>query len=223
MEEFYSVLLACPLFQGIQREDLHGMLGCLQTRVLSVRKGQTVFREGDTTVSIGIVLTGSLLLTREDYDGNRSIVARADPKEMFGESYALSDSQPLAVTITAEEDSQVLLLDSRRIASCCANACSFHNQLIFNLLRIVATKNLMLHQKIQITANRTTREKLMAYLSAQAKQHGSRSFTIPFDRQALADYLEVDRSGLSAEISKLRKEGVLACRKNRFELLHFGE
>lgn len=219
MKEFYPVLLECPLFQGIGAEDLPGMLGCLQTRLLPLKKGQTVFQEGDTIVSIGIVLTGSLLLTREDYDGNRSIVARADPKEMFGESYALSDSQPLAVTITAEEDSQVLLLDSRRIAGCCANACSFHNQLIFNLLRIVATKNLVLHQKIQITAQRTTREKLMAYLTAQAKRQGSRAFTIPFDRQALADYLEVDRSGLSAEISKLRKEGVLACQKNRFELL----
>ena len=219
MKEFFPVLLECPLFQGIRAEDLSGMLGCLQTRLLSLKKGQAVFREGDTTVSIGIVLTGSLLLTREDYDGNRSIVARAAPKEMFGESYALSDGAPLAVTVTAEEDSQVLLLDSRRIAGCCANACSFHNQLIFNLLRIVATKNLVLHQKIQITAQRTTREKLMAYLTVQAKQQGSRSFTIPFDRQGLADYLEVDRSGLSAEISKLRKEGVLTCQKNRFALL----
>ena len=112
-----------------------------------------------------------------------------------------------------------MLIDCRRITTSCSNACGFHNQMIHNLLRVVANKNLIFHQKIEITSRRSTREKLMAYLLHQEKLHGSSEFTIPYDRQALADYLEVDRSGLSTEIGKLKKQGILSCEKNRFTLL----
>ena len=104
-------------------------------------------------------------------------------------------------------------------ATTCSSACAFHSRIIFNLLRLVANKNLIFDQKIQITSKRTTWEKLMAFLLNQAKIQGSSSFTIPYDRQELADYLEVDRSGLSAEISKLRKEKIIESEKNRFTLL----
>lgn len=219
MKEILPLLQTCPLFNGITPEDLSNILGCLGARQIQAKKGQAIFREGDTTVFIGIVLTGSVQLIREDYYGNRSIVAHIEPKQLFGESYAFSGAQALPVSVVADEDSQILLLDSRRITVCCSNACSFHSQVIFNLLRLVATKNLVLHQKIQITSKRSTREKLMAYLVTQAKLQNSKIFTIPYDRQALADYLEVDRSGLSAEISKMRREGIIECEKNSFRLL----
>ena len=219
MEEILPILQNCPLCEGIRPEDLSGMLGCLGAKPVEAKKGQAIFREGDSTVFVGIVLTGAVQLTREDYYGNRSILTSVGPRQLFGESYAFSGAEALPVSVVADEDSRVLLLDSRRITTCCSNACQFHNQVIFNLLRLVATKNLVLHQKIQITSKRTTREKLMAYLLQQAGAQGSSTFTIPYDRQALADYLEVDRSGLSAEISKLRKEGVLECEKSTFRLL----
>ena len=123
------------------------------------------------------------------------------------------------VSVVASEPCQVLLIDCQRILRSCANACSFHQQMIFNLMRELATKNIMFHLKVEITSKRSTREKLLAYLMQQAKQAGDSRFDIPFDRQELADYLEVDRSGLSAEIGRLRREGVLTCRKNHFELL----
>ena len=219
MKEILPLLQSCPLFNGIRSEDLQGMLGCLGARTVHVKKGQSVFREGDTTMFVGIVLTGAVQLLREDYFGNRSILGHIGATQLFGESYAFSGAKALPVSVVAEEDCQILLLDSRRITTCCCNACEFHNRIIFNLLQLVATKNLLLHQKIQVTSKRTTREKLMTYLLSQAKLQGSNEFTIPYDRQALADYLEVDRSGLSAEISKLRKEGVLESEKNRFRLL----
>lgn len=219
MKEFHPVLLDCPLFNGIDGKDLAGMLGCLGAHPIRAKKGQALFREGDTAIYIGIVLSGSVQVIREDYYGNRSIMAHLGPKQLFGESYAFSDIPTLPVSIVADEDTDALLLDSRRVSTCCSNACAFHNQVIYNLLKLVAENNLMLHQKIQITAKRTTREKLMAYLLSQAKLQKSNIFTIPYDRQALADYLEVDRSGLSAEISKLRKEGVLECEKSNFRLL----
>ena len=218
MKEVTGALRGCPLFDGIREEELTGLLGCLGARQVQGKKGQFLFREGDDTHSIGIVLTGSVQLIREDYYGDRSILTHIGPKQLFGESYAFSGAKALPVSVVADEDSQILLLDSRRIGVCCSNACSFHSRLIYNLLRVVSRKNLVLHQKIQITSKRTTREKLMAFLLEQAKEHGS-SFTIPYDRQELADYLEVDRSGLSVEIGKLRREGVLEAKKDRFRLL----
>lgn len=220
MKDFYPVLEQCPLFEGISMEDLQGMMGCIGGRVLQVQKGQFVLQEGDPAIYVGMVLSGSVQLVREDYYGNRSIVAHIGPAQLFGETYACADVAALPVSIAADTDSRVLLMDCRRITTSCSSACAFHNRIIFNLLRQVAVKNLVYDQKIQVTSQRTTREKLMTYLLNQAKLRGSSSFTIPYDRQGLADYLEVDRSGLSAEIGKLRREGILESEKNRFVLLN---
>lgn len=219
MKENYSILRQCPLFDGIESENLIAMLGCLGARKIVVQKGQLIFREGEAATHVGIVLTGAVQLIREDYYGNRSIVAHIGPAQLFGETYACAKIPALPISVAADEDSQVLLVDCQRITVSCTNACEFHNRIIFNLLQLVANKNLIFDQKIQVTSKRTTREKLMTYLLNQAKLQGKNSFTIPYDRQALADYLEVDRSGLSAEISKLRKEGILESEKNAFTLL----
>lgn len=214
-----EILDQCTLFEGIRPEERSPMLGCLNARVADVARNQYVFQEGDPANFVGIVLEGCVQLVREDFYGNRSIVTRVEAGGMFGESFAWADTPTFPISVVAVEDSSVLIIDSRRITATCANACSFHNQMIFNLLKVVANKNLALNQKIEITSKRTTREKLMAYLMIQAKQSGSNTFSIPYDRQALADYLEVERSAMSAEISKLRRDGIIACEKSMFRLL----
>lgn len=219
MREFNSILAQCPLFEGICMEDLSTMLGCIGGHTISVAKGQVVFHEGDPATHMGLVLTGAVRMIREDFYGNRSIVAHIAAGELFAETYSCAGIPAFPISVVADVDSRILLMDCRRITKTCCNACAFHNRMIFNLLRLVATKNLVFDQKIQVTSKRTTREKLMAYLLDQAKQQASNAITIPFDRQELADYLEVDRSGLSAEISKLRREGVLESEKNQFVLL----
>ena len=219
MKEFNDVLKQCPLFDGISLEDLSAMLGCIGGHRLTAQKGQTIMREEEPAVYVGMVLTGAVRLERMDYYGNRSIVAHIGPAGLFGETYACAGITSLPISVVADEDSTVLLMDCRRITTTCSHACGFHNRIIFNMLRLVATSNLIFDQKIQITSKRSTREKLMAYLLNQAKLQGSSSFTIPYDRQELADYLEVDRSGLSSEISKLRREGILESEKSRFTLL----
>ena len=219
MKEFQEIFQRCSLFDGIRMEDISAMMGCIGGYIRSVSKGQLVLQEGDPATHVGMVLAGAVHLVREDYYGNRSIVARIGPSELFGETYACSGIQALPVSVVADEDSKVLLMDCRRITVSCSSACAFHSRIIFNLLRLVAEKNLVFDQKIQITSKRSTREKLMAYLLNQAKLQGSNCFSIPYDRQELADYLEVDRSGLSAEISKLRKEGILESERRNFTLL----
>lgn len=219
MENFHAILRQCPLFDGIEMEDLSAMLGCIGGKPTFAAKGQYIFREGESAVYVGMVLSGAVRLERDDYYGNRSIVAHIGPGELFGETYACANVSALPISAVADSDSTVLLMDCRRITRTCSHACSFHNRIIFNLLRVVALKNLVYDQKIQVTSQRTTREKLMTYLLNQAKIQGKSTFEIPYDRQELADYLEVDRSGLSSEISKLRKEGILTSQKNMFTLL----
>ena len=219
MKKYIDILKKCPLFSGIEEDNLITMLGCLKTRVLELDKKYTVLAEGSPAKYIGIVLSGAIQVEQTDYYGNRSIISVAQEGEVFGEAFACAEVTAIPVTVVASEPSEVMLIDAGHIMNTCSNNCGFHRQLIFNLMRDLAAKNILFHQKIEITSKRTTREKLMSYLLHYAKRVDRRSFEIPFDRQALADYLEVDRSGLSAEIGKLKKEGVIDSRKNYFELL----
>ena len=218
MEEIFEILSQCPLFSGISREDLSGMLQCLGARSVSYEKGRTVFLEGDPALWVGVVLTGEVQILREDLDGNRSILAAAGPGQLFGEVFACAQLDRLPVTVIASADSRILQLACRRIIETCSQSCIFHSQLIHNLLKIVARKNLMLNQKIDFISRRTTREKLMAYLTAQAKAADSRIFSIPYNRQELADYLGVERSAMSAVLGKLKKEGTIDFHRNHFIL-----
>ncbi len=212
-------LAGIPLFAGIDPAELTGLLDCLGARTAAYPKGAVILREGELARDVGVLLSGQVQLIRTDYYGNRSIMMNIMPGQLFAESFACARAERLPVNVVAAEDCRVLLLDCGRVMTSCSHACVFHSRIIFNLLQIVAEKNLALHRRAMITAKRTTREKLMTYLLLQAKEAGRADFTIPFDRQELADYLEVDRSGLSAEIGKLRKEGVLECSRSTFRLL----
>lgn len=219
MKKYMEMLSRCRLFENIENENITAMLSCLGAEVRSYTKNQYIFTEGETVSDIGIMLSGTVQIIRVDFYGNRSIVTTIEPSEIFGESFACAETKSIPVNAIAEKDCEVMLMDSQKMLHPCCNACEFHSRIIFNLMKEIAAKNLLLNQKIEIISKRTTREKLMTYLMIQAKQHGSSSFTIPYDRQELADFLEIDRSGLSAEISKLRKENVIECKRNFFRLL----
>lgn len=219
MEKYFEIIRKCPLFEGIEDKDLLGLMGCLGAKLMSFEKKYTIFTEGSRAKYLGIILSGSAQIIQLDYYGNRSILSVIEASELFGEAFACAELEAIPVSVVANEACDVLLIECERILHTCSKACGFHQKLIFNLMKDIATKAIMFQQKIEIVSKRSTREKLLAYLNIQSKKAGSRSFDIPFDRQELADYLEVERSGLSAEISKLRKEGILISNKNSFELL----
>ncbi len=219
MKKFMEALQKCPLFAGIEEQNLLAILNCLDARTIVVPKNDIILHEGDDAKNVGIILSGEAQIVRDDYYGNRCILTRISPGELFGETFACAEIEALPVSVIATKDSEVMMIDCHRITKSCHNACEFHNKMIFNLLKVVSAKNMILNQKIEVTSKRSTREKLMAYLLQQAKLHNCNHFSIPYSRQELADFLEVDRSGLSAEISKLRKEAILNCRKNEFTLL----
>lgn len=223
MEKYFDLLLINPLFTGISREELYSLMGCLAASVISVPRGGPVFLEGDRAGFVGFVLEGSVQIVRDDYYGNRSLLALAEPGELFAEAFACAGVEVMPVSGYATRDSKVMWLECRKMLTVCSNACRFHNVLVKNLLRVVAQKNLQLSRKIQFMSQKTTREKLMAYLLDQAKQKASPEFTIPLDRQALADFLGVERSAMSAELGKLRKDGILECKGSWFRLLEPAE
>ena len=219
MEDIYEKLSGCALFAGTVHEDIRSVLSCLGAAERVYEKDEAVLSEGEPARYIGIVLEGNVCIMRTDIFGNRSILAKAGPMDMFGEALACAEVQYMPVDVVALEKTRLVLIDAERVSRTCGNDCGFHSRIINNLLHVIASKNLMMNQKLEVTSKRSTREKLMAYLMLQAKQKGSSAFTIPFDRQELADYLEVDRSGLSAEIGKLRREGLIECSRSDFTII----
>ena len=219
MKKYLETLKQCPLFFGIEEESLLRMLTCLGAEIVKFDKRDTVFAEGIEPKSIGVLLSGGVESVRFDYYGNKSIIDTVSPPELFGEAFACAESKSLPVSVMATDASDVMLIDCAHILHTCSNNCGFHQQMIYNLMKDLASKTVVFHQRVEVTSKRSTREKLLTYLEIVSQEKKSRNFTIPFNRQELADYLEVDRSGLSAEISKLRKEGVLKSTKNNFELL----
>ena len=207
------------MFKGVQRDDISGILKCLEVKIKEYRKGETVFLQGDTVCFFGVVLEGSIQIIRNDYYGNRSIVTTAMPSQLFAETFAFAKASAVPLSAWACGDSTVMFINPEKIICQCSKACSFHSRIISNLIKVMASKNLEINKKLEIVSKRTTRDKLMTYLFLTSQELGTKSFTVPFNRQELADYLEVDRSGLSAEIGKLKKEGKLLCRRSEFTVL----
>ena len=219
MENYREILERCPLFAGVDPGDIPGMLRCLGARTERREKGSPILSAGEPVDFVGVVLSGAVDVFRQEYDGSRRLLSHLTPGEIFAESFACAGVTSCTVDVTAGAETEILRLDIYRVTHSCSNACAFHSRLVFNLLRIVAEKNLQFHSRLEITSKRTTRERLLTYLEMVAREQGRGTITIPFDRQDLADYLGVDRSGLSAEIGRLRNEGILESRKREF-ILH---
>ena len=219
MIKYPEILKKCELFAGLDSNSTEQMLSCFGAKAKSYKKGQFIIKEGNPAQEICIVLSGAVQIEKVDFYGNRAIVAKILPSHIFGESFVCAGAEHSPVNAVAAEETVVLLIDYKRMITPCANVCGFHTAIIYNLLKVTAQKNIMLNQKMEITSQRTTKEKLTAFLMTQAKQNNSDSFYIPYDRQELADYLCVDRSGLSAEIGKLIKEGKIESRKKYFRIL----
>lgn len=219
MEKYLELLETLPLFDGINRNDIPVILNRLKSTASSYEKGEYIRLEGDAADFIGIVLEGEIHVLQDDYYGNRNINFSFHAGDMFAEAFACAEAAELPVDILATSRAYILFLDRSMLFGECSKTCAFHSILIRNLLKIVAGKNMLLNQKLSYSSHKTTGEKIMAYLSDQAKLHHSSEFIIPFNRQELADYLGVERSAMSAEISRLQKQGRLITRRSYFKLL----
>lgn len=218
MKEFFPIIHSSQLFSGVSKDELPAVLSCLEAKKVSFPKDTFLLRTGDTAESIGLVLSGSVLIIQEDIWGNCNILSKLGAGETFAAAFACAPGAVLNVSVAAGTDAEVMFLNVKRILTVCSNACGHHGKILRNLLGELAEKNLRLNKKLSHMGQRTTRAKLMSYLSAEAQRLGKHEFDIPFSRQQLADYLAVERSGLSLELGKMRAEGLLDFHKNHFVL-----
>lgn len=207
------------LFRGSTAEETEKILKCMGAEEKHYKKEAIICHMGDTMTSLGIVVSGSVLIENDDIWGNRSILDHIGPGQIFAETYACVPGEKLMVNVTAAEDTVILFLNVGRIIRTCPNSCVYHSKLIRNLLSISAQKNLNLSRRIFNTSSKTIRGRLLSYLSDQAVQRGEQQFDIPFNRRQLADYLGVDRSAMSNELSKMQRDGLIRVERNHFELL----
>lgn len=219
METYFEALKHTQLFSGVNGTEISAMLNCLQAKLFSFQKGEYVFKQGEHIDQITVLVAGKLLIQRDDFWGNRSIVNVIRIGEMFGEAYIAPESGAIPNDVIAEEDSTIFSFDVQRILTVCPSSCRYHSMIIQNLFFAISEKNRKLVQKIGYMSNRTTRTKLLAYLSEEAKRQNSSHFTIPFNRQQLADFLCVDRSAMSKELCKMRDEKLIQFDKHQFTLL----
>lgn len=220
MEQYITLLKNTTMFLGIKEKEIQSILKCLSARVAHFEKNEYILRNGEQIHSIGMVLAGLALVEQEDFWGNRTILQEIIPGMIFAESYACLSQIPIEMNVLASKNTDIMFFDIHNILTVCSSACTFHTRLIQNLLSTIARKNINLTKKIDYMTKKTIRDRLLSYLSTESLKRGSTTFTIPFNRQELADYLSVDRSALSNEISKLQKEGILTCQKNKFHINH---
>ena len=219
MKKYISILKRTQLFAGVGNDEIISMLSCLGARLHSYKKGEYVLRQGEHLSDIIVLVEGNLHIQKDDYWGNRSILGQIAAGEMFGEAYIAPESGALLNDVVAVADSTVIFFDVKKIITTCSSACRFHTIVVQNMFFAISEKNRKLVQKLGHMSKRSTREKLISFLSEEAKQHNSSNFTIPFNRQQLADFLSVDRSAMSSELCKMRDEGLLEFNKNSFRLL----
>ncbi len=218
MKSVFNIIKSNPLFKGIAFSDYEQIFACLSFKINNYKKGDFILHFGDKVHFVGIIISGAIKIIKDDYEGNSSIIAKLSKSEIFAETFACANILHSPVTVQASEDCEILLIDYRKIIYCCSNACEFHTKLIENMLNLIAIKNLKLSQKIEILSKRTTREKLLMFLDLHSG--GMKKFTITFNREELAQYLCVDRSAMSNELSKMRDEGLIRFKKSEFEFLN---
>lgn len=219
MDSYIRILKHTTLFSGVGENEISAMLDCLQAKKQHYKKDQYIFRQGEYIDKLSVLVEGSLHIQRDDYWGNHSIIHMVKIGEMFGESYLAPNSGALPNDVVATKDSTVIFFDVNRILHVCSSACNFHSLVVKNLFFAISQKNRNLMQKLGYMTKRSTREKLISYLSDEAQRQNCGTFEIPFNRQQLADFLSVDRSAMSNELCKMRDDGLLIFEKNRFTLL----
>ena len=215
----YLSLQNCTLFEGVDEAEIQRVLVCLAGHERKYERDSYVFRADDNVRYVYLILSGSMHIIDEDFWGNRSIIEIMYSDTLFGEAYVFARKEKHLVSVVAAEDSVLLEIDPDKLFNTCSKGCACHGQLIRNMVGILSEKIVRLTEKTGHIMQRSLRDKLLSYLSKCARREGKSSFDIPYSRQELADYLCVDRSALSHELSRLQTAGAIEFRKNHFELL----
>lgn len=218
MKDILRVLKKCNLFEDFKVEEIENLLNCLDYKIKNYNKNDIVLLSGNEIRFIGIVLNGELQITRDDVFGNSIILSKISISDMFAEAIVCSNIEKSPVTVTSTSKSMIIYLSYNKIINVCSNVCEFHTKLVYNMLKIISEKNILLNNKIEILSSKSIREKLNIFFTNQIEKNGTNKFKIPYSRLELANFLNVNRSALSRELSNMQNEGLLKFNKNTFEI-----
>lgn len=219
MEQYFSVLKNCPLFRHISDTDFAHILPCLTIQVKKYKSDDFIFLLGDQVDSIGIVLEGTLEIIKENLIGNRHIIASLGPSNMFGEGIVCTKERISPVSVLTKTEATVMLIPYQKVITSCEKTCSFHIQLIHNMMLLLGEKNYVLNHKIDLLMIKGMKEKLATFLLYEAKRKGSNRFDIDFNRNELAEYLNVSRPSMSRELAAMKENGIIDYHMNSFHIL----
>jgi len=213
-----DVIQQVALFRGMDEAELAAALSALSAKEKTYEKDETILYAGNVSEHMGLVLEGSVTIESNDVWGNRTILSHIEKGGTFAETYALLEDEPMLVDVIANEKSNILFLRIGSLNLLQQDISPWRVKLIGNLLRISSQKNLHLSGRSFHTAPKSIRGRVMAYLNSVSLQKNKTDFDIPFDRQQLADYLNVERSALSRELSNMQQDGLIIVRRNHFEI-----
>lgn len=219
MEKWMPVLSESRLFHGLTSEQLGTLLPCLQAVLRSFKKGDLLCLAGAVQTTIGLILSGQVLIQKEDGSGHRLIIGFFGPGELFGEVAAFAGTGCWPNTVLAEESGQALFIPFAKMSQPCCTACDAHQIMLRNMLGILADKAMGLNRQIGLMKHRGMREKLAAWLNEQYQLNGSRTFQTVMNREALADYLNVSRPSMSRELSRMKQDGLIDFYKSSFTVI----
>lgn len=214
-----ELLKTAIIFRSMDEDEITAALQFLQAREQAFKKGDTILHAGDTTENMGLVLEGSVTIESDDMWGNRTILSNAEAGQFFAETYALLSNEPMLVNVTANKDCRILFLRIGSLKRLQNDMEQWKMKFISNMLIISSHKNLTLTGRSFHTAPKTIRGRVMSYLNSVSIQKHSNDFCIPFDRQQLADYLNLERTALSKELGRMKQDGLIDYHKNHFKII----
>ena len=219
--KYVNKLKDIKLFDGFSEEGLSVFLNSINNKILTLKKGDLVFSEGDEFSNLCILLEGEILLTNSDEYGNRNVIDIISENQMFAEVFSFTSKKQSPVTAQASSESLIFLIDTKDLISIKNDNKILVDKhiIVSNLLNIFADKNLILLSKIEVISRRNIRDKIMHFLELQRQKSAKNIFNIPYSRKDMADFLGVDRSALSRELSRLKEENIIDFEKNTFKII----
>ncbi len=217
-KNYIRQMLHSPLFRGISADDLLGVMACVRAHTKSYDKGEFIYLQDADILSVGVVLSGTVQMIREDVWGNKALLLSMGPGELFGETFVCGGIHNRLVSFAAAEQAVVLFVPFKQALSTCSQSCEFHRQLIENMVAAIAQKNIALMEKVDLISKKTLREKICEYLTRRSEHAGAMSFEIPLGRVQLAEYLHADRSALTRELNLMADEGLITFQRNHFQI-----
>ena len=206
------------LFEGIEKQELEALMGCLKAYTRSYSAGEFILLDQDQLRHVGIVLRGMVHMVKEDHTGHNTLLTYLEEGELFGENYVLGRKALSEVSFYAAADTEILFLSLEHLTAPCRSACPYHARLVGNAFRLLGEEYHRLVEKIEICARGSLREKILAYLSLLSEKQGQKYITVPLSRTEMAAFLQANRSAMTRELAAMRQEGLIDFDGNTFVL-----